>query len=149
MLCAALDHAGHSFKPSPQAAPSILFRRTLQIQHWLYYWLDSAGWRDLDECPFTLNLSARQPIHQPFLKILQTTLPRIKTFLVKLGLIPERDASRLCERALLEVERPDFGGLLHATTITARRPDPNSLTHKAAKADVPIHIPEPMKGVPS
>jgi ubiquinone/menaquinone biosynthesis C-methylase UbiE len=142
-LCAALDHVGHSFGQEPGTLP---YRRTLQIQNWLGYWLTEAGWTEIDECYTTLNLSARQPLHQPFLQMLEHTLPRIIAFLVRLGVLQERAAHKLAERTLLEVGRPDFGGLLYITTATARKPDPGNtrpLPQARTVVSVPIHQPAP------
>lgn len=143
-LCAALDAVGHSFGQDTQGVYKS-YRRSLQITHWLTYWLAEAGWSQIDEIHLTLPLSAHQLLHQPFLKILQATLPRIKAFLVRLGTTTERDAQRLCERILLEVNRPDFGGLIHVTTTTARKPDPGNTppASSAAAVSVPIHQPAP------
>jgi ubiquinone/menaquinone biosynthesis C-methylase UbiE len=144
-LCAALDSLGHSFNQETPTAYR-LYRRSLQITYWLTYWLTEARWCQIDELPITLKLSARQPFHQPFLQILQATLPRIKAFLVHVGTLKERDAEHLCERALLEVSRPDFGGLLHATTVIARKPDPGNTRPSPARqtaVSVPIHQPAP------
>jgi ubiquinone/menaquinone biosynthesis C-methylase UbiE len=138
-LCAALDAVGHSFSQEP---PTVcrLYRRSLQITYWLTYWLTEARWCQIDELHLVFNLSARQPLHQPFTQILTATLPRLQAFLVHVGTLKERDAERLCERALLEVGRPDFSGLLHATTVIARKPDPNQ-TPPAPSAQAAASVP--------
>jgi SAM-dependent methyltransferase len=149
-LCGALEQSGHTFHTashSPQAHALLPFyRRTLQIQAWLGFWLAEAGFAELDEAGHMLVVTYGQPLHAAFVEQVDYTLARIRPLLIRTGVLTDRQIEELFSDALKEIQSPGFGGMLYIKTVCARKPDPGNtpaVLSAQAAVSVPIHQPAP------
>ncbi len=148
-LCGALEQSGHTFRTVPSSPQehelSPFYRRTLQIQAWLGFWLAEAGFAELDEFGHMLVVTYGQPAHTAFVEQVDYTLTRIRPFLIRTGVLTDQKIEALFSDALNEIQSPDFGGMIYLKTVCARKPDPSAPQALKAEAtvSVPIHVSTP------
>jgi SAM-dependent methyltransferase len=157
LLCQALDEAGHRFTPHTRFEEIMAeqrelcglpepHRRNLQITAWMPYWLSEAGFVELDEVGHLFSLQAGTELHAAFVEQVDDALTKIKPFLLRHRVLDGKRIDALCGRALKEMRRPDFGGLLSVVTLCARKPDPHPaplVQQGQQETGVPIHLLDP------
>lgn len=113
-------------------------RRALGITPMLGLWLRSAGcgaqrerplysiWgideRVIDETAYAIEVSAGQPAHAGFVGQARRFAGQVKPFLLRTGVIEEREHAALCDQLETELTNQEFCGLSFLLRVWAPRP---------------------------